>query len=118
MQVDGHPLASRHFDGISDGTNRARYARYRHLRGAGMPLTNIAIRNTKPKAKPYKLTDGEGMYLFVTPDGGRYWRMDYRFNGKRGTLAFGVYPEVSLAAARDKRASARKQLAAGIHAGQ
>ncbi|MBN8935861.1 MAG: integrase arm-type DNA-binding domain-containing protein [Rhizobiales bacterium] len=79
-----------------------------------MPLTDIAIRKAVAKAAPYKLTDGAGLYLLVRPDGARYWRMDYRWAGKRGTLAFGVYPAVSLAEAREKRAAAKKQLAAGI----
>jgi integrase len=83
-----------------------------------MPLTNIAVRNLKPKTKSYKLADGEGMYLLVQPDGARYWRMDYRFNGKRGTLAFGVYPDVSLAAARAKRAEVKKQLSEGVDLGR
>ena len=59
-----------------------------------MALTDTRIRNAKPKPKPYKLSDGGGMYLLVTPDGARYWRMDYRFAGKRRTLALGVYPIV------------------------
>ncbi len=77
-------------------------------------LTDTAIRKTKPSATPLKLSDGQGMYLLVKPDGGRYWRLDYRHNGKRKTLALGVYPEVSLADARERRASARKLLANDI----
>lgn len=77
-------------------------------------LTDTAIRKTKPSAKPLKLSDGLGMYLLVKPDGGRYWRLDYRHSGKRKTLALGVYPEVSLADARERRASARKLLANDI----
>ena len=57
----------------------------------------------KPKAKPYKLTDGGGLYLLVNADGAKYWRMDYRLADLRQTLAFGKYPQVSLAEARDKR---------------
>ena len=79
-----------------------------------MPLTDIAVRKAAPKATPYKLTDGAGLYLLVRPDGARYWRMDYRWAGKRGTLAFGVYPTVSLAEARERRTAAKKQLASGI----
>src|ERR1700730_14699091 len=63
-------------------------------RGPGdtvMPLTDTHIRNAKPKAKSYKLSDGGGMYLLVKPDGARYWRLDYRFSGKRRTRALGVY---------------------------
>jgi len=79
-----------------------------------MPLTDIAVRKAKPADRPIKLSDGGGMYLLVKPDGARYWRMDYRWNGRRGTLAFGVYPTVTLAEARDARSTAKKQLAAGI----
>ena len=61
-----------------------------------MTLTDTRIRNAKPKPKPYKFSDGGGMYLLVMPDGARYWRMDYRFAGKRRTLALGVYPVVTL----------------------
>jgi len=78
-----------------------------------MPLSDVAVRNAKGREKPYKLTDGEGLYLLVKPDGGRYWRLDYRHLDKRGTLAFGVYPTISLADAREKRAEARRLLAAG-----
>jgi len=53
-------------------------------------LTDIALRKAKPAAKPLKLSDGLGMYLLLKPDGSRYWRMDYRFDGKRKTLALGV----------------------------
>jgi hypothetical protein len=61
-----------------------------------------------------KLSDGGGLYLLVRPDGARYWRMDYRWMGKRGTLAFGVYPTITLAEARQKREKAKKQIAAGV----
>ena len=65
-----------------------------------MTLTDTRIRNAKPRAQPYKLSDGGGMYLLVTPDGASYWRLDYRFAGKRRTLALGVYPVVTLSNAR------------------
>lgn len=76
-------------------------------------LTDTAIRKTKPTGKPQKLTDGAGMYLLMKPDGGRYWRMDYRHAGKRKTLALGVYPTVGLADARQRREDARRLLANG-----
>ena len=57
-----------------------------------MALTDTRIRNAKPQAQPYKLSDGGGMYLLVTPKGASYWRLDYRFAGKRRTLALGIYP--------------------------
>ncbi|MEC5218586.1 integrase [Actimicrobium sp. GrIS 1.19] len=82
------------------------------------PLTDIAPRNAKAKDKPYKLTDGGGLYLLVNPDGARYWRMDYRFGDARKTLALGKYPDVSLADARARRTAARKSLAEGIDPGQ
>lgn len=65
-----------------------------------MPLTDTRIRNAKPTSKAYKLSDGGGMYLLVSPEGARYWRLDYRFGGKRRTLSLGVYPTVTLRRAR------------------
>ena len=73
-------------------------------------LTVTAINNAKPTDKPFKLSDERGMYLLVNATG-KYWRMDYRFNGKRKTLALGIYPDVSLAAAREKREQARQLIA-------
>lgn len=79
-----------------------------------MPLTDTFVKNVKPcKETGEKYSDGEGMYLLVTP-GGKYWRFDYRYLGKRKTLALGVYPVTTLAKARLKRASARVLLADGI----
>lgn len=75
-----------------------------------MSLTDSRIRNAKPTTKPYKLSDSGGMYLLVTPDGARYWRFDYRFAGKRRTLALGVYPTVTLAKARAHQEEARRLL--------
>lgn len=80
-------------------------------------LTDVAIRKAKPGAKPLKLSDGRGMYLLLKPDGGRYWRMDYRHAGKRKTLALGVYPEVSLFDARLRREDALQLLANGADPG-
>jgi integrase len=74
-----------------------------------MPLTDTAIRNAKPKDKPYKLTDGKGLYLLVNKVG-KYFRFDYRYNGKRKTLALGVYPDIKLQEAREKHEEARKLL--------
>ena len=76
-----------------------------------MPLTSIAINNAKPKDKPYKLSDEKGLYLFIQNTGSKLWRFDYRFWGKRKTLALGSYPEVTLAHAREKRDKARSLLA-------
>lgn len=76
-------------------------------------LSDSAIRNAKPKGKAYKVSDGEGLFLLVMPSGSKYWRMKYFFGEKEKLLALGVYPEVSLADARERRAQARKTLAAG-----
>ncbi len=79
-----------------------------------MPLSDAQIRNAKPAEKPVRLFDGGGMYLEVSPSGGKLWRMKYRFEGKEKRLSFGAYPAVGLREARDKREEARKQLAQGI----
>lgn len=78
-----------------------------------MKLSNKTCQNAKPMEKPYKLTDGGGLYLYVQKDGTRYWRMKYYYLGKEKLLAFGVYPIVTLAEARDKRDAAKKLLANG-----
>src|SRR5690242_21540688 len=83
-----------------------------------MPLTDTAIRSAKPRTKPFKLFDGGGLYLEVGPAGGKWWRWKYRYGGKEKRLSFGVYPDVSLKSAREKRDAARQQLAAGIDPGQ
>jgi len=75
-----------------------------------MLLSDIRVRNAKPKLSPYKIADGQGMYLLVQPGGGKYWRLNYRFAGKQKTLALGTYPEVGLGAARK---AAADWLAAG-----
>ena len=79
-----------------------------------MPLSDAAIRNAKPKKKPYKLTDGAGLYLLITPSGGKWWRFKYRLRGKEKLLSLGTYPDVGLGTARERRDVARRQLAAGI----
>ncbi len=79
-----------------------------------MPLTDVLCRNAKPSEKARKLSDEKGLYLEVMPTGGKYWRMKYRFAGKEKRLAFGVYPEVSLKEARDRRDAARKLLRDGV----
>jgi integrase len=81
--------------------------------GAPMPLTNIKCNNAQPGAKPYRLSDSGGMYLEIMPNGSKYWRLKYRFNGKEKRLALGVYPRVSLAEAREAREKARKLLSGG-----
>lgn len=78
-----------------------------------MPLTDKAIKNAKPTDKPYKLLDGEGMFLLVNPNGTKYWRMRYRHLGTEKMLSLGTYPAVSLAKARKNRTEARETLANG-----
>ncbi len=82
-----------------------------------MPLTDTRIRNAKPNDRAYKLSDSGGMYMLVKPDGARYWRMDYRFVGKRRTLALGIYPTITLSQARVRLEEARKLLASNIDPG-
>lgn len=79
-----------------------------------MPLTALSVSKAKPQTKQYKLTDERGLCLLVTPGGGRYWRLQYRFDGKWKSLALGIYPDVSLAKARQKRDHARELLAEGV----
>lgn len=79
-----------------------------------MALTDAKIRAAKPDEKPYKLADSGNMFLLVHPNGSRYWRLRYRFQGKERTLALGVYPDVPLSDAREKRDAARKLIAEGI----
>jgi len=78
-----------------------------------MALTDAAIRKAKPAAKPVKMADERGLYLLLTPAGGKLWRFKYRFHGKEKLLAFGAYPEISLSSARERREDARKLLGAG-----
>lgn len=83
-----------------------------------MKLTARQVDTSKPKDKPYKVSDGGGLYLLVNPNGSRYWRLKYRIAGKEKLLALGVYPDITLAEARQKRADAKKVLAAGGDPGQ
>jgi integrase len=78
------------------------------------PLTDIQLRNAKPANKPYKLSDGGGLYVEVMSNGSKFWRMKVRqANGKESRLTFGSYPEVSLLQARSERAKAKQQQAGG-----
>lgn len=79
-----------------------------------VPLSEIQVRNVKPQAKDVKLFDGQGLFLLVTPTGGKLWRMKYDFQGKERSLAIGPYPAVSLADARQRREEAKRLLANGI----
>ena len=79
-----------------------------------MTLTDTRIRNTKPEEKPKRLFDERGLYLEISPAGGKWWRLKYRVAGKEKRLSLGVYPQVSLKEARDRRDEARKLIADGI----
>ena len=79
-----------------------------------MPLSDTAIRNAKPQDKPYKMYDAGGLFLIVTPAGGKWWRFKYRLGGKEKLLSFGTYPTTGLREARDKREDARKLITQGI----
>lgn len=79
-----------------------------------MALTDTSIKNTKPIEKTQKLFDGGGLYLEVTPKGSKRWRFKYRFMGKEKLLSVGLYPEISLKAARERRDDLCRQVAEGI----
>lgn len=82
-----------------------------------MPLNEFTIKNAKPLAKAYKLSDEKSLFLLVHPNGSKYWRLKYYFAGKEKLLALGVYPEISLKTARDKRDEARRLLNDNIDPG-
>ena len=79
-----------------------------------MMLTNAACKNAKIVEKNYKLSDSKGLYLLIHKNGSKYFRFDYRFAGRRKTLALGVYPEISLKDAREQRDIARKKIIDGV----
>lgn len=79
-----------------------------------MPLTDIAIQRAKPRAKPFKMFDTEGLFLIVRPNGGKWWRLKYRFGGKEKLLSLGLYPKISLKEARERRDQERDKLAHSI----
>jgi hypothetical protein len=79
-----------------------------------MPLTDVTVRTAKPRDKTYKLFDSGGLYVELTPAGGKRWRWKYRVAGREKLLSMGVYPDVTLAAARARRDDARKLLASGV----
>ena len=83
-----------------------------------MALTDTAIRNAKPQVKSIKLSDADGLYLLLNPNRSKWWRLDYRFEGKRKTLSMGVYPDVSLKLARERCREARSLLAVGTDPGE
>ena len=79
-----------------------------------MPLSDIQIRNLKPEPKPFRRSDGGGLFVEVRPNGSKLWRMAYRFDGKQKLLSFGSYPDTTLASARGKRQQAKTLLADGV----
>lgn len=79
-----------------------------------MALTDTAIRNAKPGEKSIRLSDGGGLYLLINANGSKWWRMDYRIDGTRKTLSMGVYPDIGLKDARERREAARKLIAQGV----
>jgi len=83
-----------------------------------MSLTDTAVKNAKPGAKPVKLADEKGLFLLLSPAGGKWWRLKYRFGGKEKLLSLGTYPEVSLKDARQRRDDARKLLADSVDPGE
>lgn len=82
-----------------------------------MAITDLALRKAKPQDKPYTLRDADGLYVVVTPAGGKLWRYDYRFDGKYKTLSYGKYPFITVAQARSLHLEARQSLAIGIDPG-
>jgi hypothetical protein len=83
-----------------------------------MPLTDTKVKNAKPGLKTVRLFDEKGLYLEVSPSGGKWWRFKYRFNGKEKRLSLGVYPDVTLKAARDRRDGTRTLVANNIDPGE
>lgn len=83
-----------------------------------MSLTTTAVRNARPSEKPIKLFDGGGLFLLISPAGGKWWRLKYRFDGKEKLLSLGIFPDVGLKEARERRDEARKQLAADVDPGE
>ena len=83
-----------------------------------MTLTDVAIRKAKPVDRTQRLFDGGGLYLELSPNGGKWWRLKYRFGGKEKRLSLGTYPDTRLAEAREKRDAARKLLASGVDPGE
>lgn len=81
-------------------------------------LTDLEVRRAAPREKTYQISDGRGVYLEVSPSGGKYWRLKYRFNAREKRLALGVYPDVTLAHARRKLHEARALLADGVDPSQ
>ncbi len=111
-------LTSHIFGGTFEGISQHQKDRCPQMAKIVKPLTAAQIKNSKPKDKPYKLADGNGLYLEVMPTGSKLWRMKYKqTNGKESRLSFGKYPVVSLEQARKKRADAQRLQANGVDPG-
>jgi hypothetical protein len=80
-----------------------------------MSLSDFACKNAKPKDKPYRLADGDGLYLLIQKSGSKLWQLRYRYQEKENILSFGKYPLVSLLDARERRDDAKRLLIAGIN---
>lgn len=78
------------------------------------PLTDAQLKNAKPQEKPYKLSDGGGLYVSITPEGSKLWRLKYRYNGTERTMALGAYPSMALKDAREKREEAKRVIVKGL----
>jgi len=81
----------------------------------GNRLTDSIIKSTQPTARPKRISDGRGMYLEISPAGGRLWRLKFRYAGKERRMSLGIYPDVSLAKARKRRDAARRLIAEGVN---
>ena len=91
---------------------------YHQLCGMGratLPLTDLKVKTAKTQKKPYKVTDGGGMYLLIQPNGSKYWQYRFRIHGKQGTYQIGTYPDISLKKAREEHQLAREKVAEGIN---
>ena len=78
-------------------------------------LTELSIKQARPRKKQYKIFDGGGMFLLIHPNGSKYWRMNYNFGGKNKLASFGVWPQISLKEARSRRYEAKKKIKDGVN---
>lgn len=85
-----------------------------HQNSRSRVLTEESIQQAWPLRRPWKISDGGGLYLLVAPCGGRYWRYNYRFAGRQKTVALGIYPDIPLERARERHQRARAMLAEGV----
>jgi hypothetical protein len=108
VNVRGRLWTAKLFGGIFGGIPH-----FRVEKDTPMPLTDTTCRSARPADKPYKLSDGGGLFLYVAPTGGKLWRLKYRVMGREQLLSFGAYPTVSLAEARGEREKAKQQLTRG-----